>query len=136
MQGHYPNRLFPKEGGHQAGLRALESHGALRSHLLTHPPVLPLATRAMEGQACPLPIHSFTDSQIPTLPSAGREWPPAALANPRILCTAVGFLLTLRRPESPLSLTGCCATWDILQAWTKTVTCFHSWEPGPGTAAP
>ena len=48
VQGHYPNRLFPKEGGHQAGLRALENHGALHSHLLTHPPVLSFATKAME----------------------------------------------------------------------------------------
>lgn len=49
MQGHYPNRLFPKEGRHQAGLRALENHSALHSHLLTHPPVLSFATKAMEG---------------------------------------------------------------------------------------
>lgn len=38
MQGHYPNRLFPKEGGHQAGLGALESlMPSLHSHLLTQP---------------------------------------------------------------------------------------------------
>lgn len=49
MQGHYPNRLFPKEGGHQAGLRAQENHSALHSHLLTYPPVLSFATKAMEG---------------------------------------------------------------------------------------
>lgn len=110
MQGHYPNRLFPKEGGHQAGLGALESHGALHSHLLTHPPVLPLVTKALEGQTCSLPIHSFTYSLVLTLPSAGGEWLPATLENPGILCTAVGSLVTLSRPESPLSSTCCYAT--------------------------
>lgn len=62
MQGHYPNRLFPKEGGHQAGLRALENHRALHSHLLTHPHVLSFATKAMEGWTRSLLIHSFIHS--------------------------------------------------------------------------
>lgn len=140
MQGYYPNRLLPKEGGHQAGLRALENQRALHSHLLTHPHVLSFATKAMEDWTCSLLIHSFihsfTYSLIPTLPRAGGEWLPATLKNPRILCAAAGSRLTLGRPGSPLSFTWCYATWDIFKARTMTATCLHRWEPSPGIAPP